>query len=291
MGLYASLATAKVSLNRVHQIVGVQPEVVEPADAAALEQVRGEVAFDDVSFSFDRDAPALDHVTFTARPGETVTIVGASGTGKSTIADLLVRLQDPDSGAIRLDGHDLRRVSLANLRRHVVLVDQEPFVFHASVGDNIRYARPQATDAEVTAAARAAGIDAFIERLPHGYDTTVGERGAALSAGERQRLAVARAFLADPAVLVLDEATASLDPPSEQQVVRGYEALMRGRTTIVISHRFELARRADRVLVLDAARIVEDGPPARLLARDGPFARLFAAAELPESAVPLPDGT
>ena len=290
MGLYASLATAKVSLNRVHQIADVKPEVVEPTDAAPLEHVRGEVVFDDVSFSFDRDLPTLDHVTFRVRPGETVAIVGASGTGKSTIADLLLRLQDPDSGDIRLDGHDLRRVSLANLRRNVVLVDQEPFVFHASIGENIRYARPPATDDEVTVAARAAGIDAFITGLPRGYDTTVGERGAALSAGERQRLAVARAFLADPAVLILDEPTASLDPPSEQQVVRGYEALMRGHTTILISHRFELARRADRVLVLDAARIVEDDAPAQLLARGGAFARLFAAAETHESPVSLPDG-
>ena len=278
MGLYTSLATAKVSLDRVHQIADAEPDVVDPAAPWVPECVRGEVAFDDVSFSFGRAAPTLQHVTFTARPGETVAIVGESGTGKSTLADLLLRLEDPDDGVVRLDGHDLRELSLASVRRFVVMVEQEPFVFHAPVGENIRYSRPSATDAEVIAAARAAGIHEFIAGLPDGYDTTVGERGAALSAGERQRLAVARAFLADPAVLVLDEATASLDPVSERQVIRGYEALMRGRTTILISHRFELARRADRVLVLDAARIVEDGPPASLLARDGAFARLFSPA-------------
>jgi ATP-binding cassette subfamily B protein len=170
---------------------------------------------------------------------------------------------------------DLRGLRLEDLRRHVVSVDQEPLVFNASIAENLRYARPEATDGRLIEAATAAGLGAFIERLPDGYQTQVGERGLALSTGERQRLAVARAFLADPAVLVLDEPTASLDPVAERQVVRGYEALMRGRTTILISHRLDLALQADRAIVLDGASIVEQGPPGELQAAGGPFARLF----------------
>jgi ATP-binding cassette, subfamily B, bacterial len=182
---------------------------------------------------------------------------------------------DPDEGTIRLDGRDLRTLALEDVRRHVALVDQEPFVFHTSVAENLRYARPEATDDELREACRAAGIDAFISSLPLGYDTVVGERGAALSSGERQRLAIARAFLANPAVLILDEPTAALDPASEQQVIAGYEALMRGRTTIVITHRFELACQADRAIVLRDARIVEEGAPADLLHGSGAFAQHF----------------
>ena len=275
MGLYASLATARVSLDRVHQIADTRPEVREPPKPIVLDEVRGLVQFDAVSFTFNRGGPALTDVSFKVEPGQTIALVGESGTGKSTIADLLLRLLDPDTGTVRLDGHDMRTLSLETLRRFVVMVEQEPFVFHAPIGENIRYARPGAADAAVEAAARAAGIHAFISQLPEGYQTVVGERGAALSAGERQRLAIARAFLSDPVVLVLDEPTAALDPVAERTVVDGYEALMRGRTTILISHRFELARRADRVLVLKDARIVEDGPAERLLASGGPFADLF----------------
>ena len=172
---------------------------------------------------------------------------------------------------------------LSDLRARVALVDQEPAVFHASVADNIRYARPSATTLEVEAAAKAAGLDAFVATLPAGYDTTLGERGAAFSAGERQRVAVARALLADPAVLVLDEATAALDPRSEQLVVDGYETVMAGRTTILITHRAALARRASRVVVIDGARVVEEGTPAELLTRGGLFADLFAERSTSEA--------
>jgi ABC-type multidrug transport system fused ATPase/permease subunit len=199
----------------------------------------------------------LEHLSFVARAGEVVAIVGPSGSGKSTIADLLLRLLDPDSGEIRLDGGRLRAVKLEDLRRHVALVDQEPCILHASIAENIRYARPDATDGELKAAARQAALEIFIESLPQGYDTIVGERGMALSAGERQRIALARAFLTDPAVLVLDEPTAALDTVTERQVVDGYEAVMRGRTTIVITHRLDVARRADRTVVLGGERVAE----------------------------------
>ena len=279
MGLYASVATARVSLRRVHEILDTPPEVTEVDAPAPLPSVRGDVVLDDVTFTFDRGAPVLDRASLTIPAGECVAIVGASGGGKSTIADLLVRQLDPTAGRILLDGRDLRELRLADVRRHVVVVEQDPFIFNTSVAENIRYARPDADAADVDAAARAAGLGELIDRLPQGIDTPVGERGRALSAGERQRLAVARAFLADPAVLVLDEATGSVDPAMEAQVVSGYEAVMRGRTTIVISHRLEPARRADRVVVLDRGRIVEDGSADSLMARGGAFAELFGVLQ------------
>jgi ATP-binding cassette, subfamily B, bacterial len=251
MGMYANLATVRVSLRRVSQILDEPVEIQESAAAGPLQIVRGDVEFDDVTLSFDRGGPmvnVLEHLSFNVRAGEVLAIVGPSGSGKSTIADLLLRLLDPDSGAVRIDGHDLRTVRLDDLRQRVALVDQEPTMLHATIAENIRYARPGASDAEVREAARRAAIDRFVDGLPQKYDTVVGERGMALSAGERQRIATARAFLTDPAILILDEPTAALDPATEGQVADGYETVMRGRTVIVITHRAELARRADRIV-------------------------------------------
>lgn len=294
MGLYTNLAAARVSLRRVLEILDAPIEVQEPASPIALfgpgpgtgtgsgagadmPAVRGEVVFDNVSLSFDRGAPVLDKLSFCVAAGETLAIVGPSGSGKSTIADLMVRLLDPDKGTIMLDGHNLKTVSLEHLRRAVGIVDQEPCILHASIAENIRYARPDATDDEVKAAARQAALEPFIERLPQGFDTIVGERGSALSAGERQRIATARAFLTKPAVLVLDEPTAALDPIAEREVIAGYKAVMRGQTTIVITHRLDVASRADRIIVLTGARAVEDGSPAELRAKAGRFTELFPA--------------
>jgi len=278
MGVYTNLATARVSLRRVSEILDAPIDVQECPAPLALATVRGDVRFEDVTLSFDRGAPAIEGVSFEARAGEVVAIVGPSGSGKSTIADLLVRLLDPDSGIVRLDGHDVRTVRLDDLRRHIAIVDQEPCILHASIAENIRYARPGASDDEVHAAARAAALEPFIARLPDGYETIVGERGSALSAGERQRIATARAFLTNPRVLILDEATAALDPIAERQIIGGYEQVMDGRTTIVITHRLEPALRADRVLVLDGSHIVDRGSPAELRARPGRFAELFESA-------------
>jgi ATP-binding cassette, subfamily B, bacterial len=275
MGLYASLATARVSLERVNQIFDTAPEVVEAEDAIALPKVRGDVSVENVTLTFDRNGPVLDGVSFEVGAGETLAVVGPSGSGKSTIADLLLRLLDPDAGVVRLDGHDLRTIRLADLRRHVVLVEQEPFVFHATIAENLRYACPHASQTDLEEAARGAGIHDFIRGLPLQYETQVGERGMALSAGERQRIAIARAFLADPAVLVLDEPTAALDPVSERHVVAGYETIMKGRTTVLISHRLELASQADRVIVLEGAKIAESGSPRELRSGQGSFAKLF----------------
>jgi ATP-binding cassette, subfamily B, bacterial len=275
MGLYANLATARVSLRRVSEILDVPIEIEPPRSPVRLPSLRGDISFENVSLSFDRGTPVLEQLSFTVRAGEVLAIVGASGSGKSTIADLLLRLLDPDRGVVRLDGHDLRTVDLTDLRRQVALVDQQPVILHASIAENIRYARPDATDREVVTAAREAALESFIGGLPQQFETMVGERGAALSVGERQRLATARAFLADPAVLMLDEPSAALDPVSERRVVEGYERVMRGRSTIVITHRLDLARKADRIIVLDGARIVEQGPFLELQARQGRFAELF----------------
>jgi ATP-binding cassette subfamily B protein len=250
MGLYAGLASARVSLRRVLELLDVPVEVREPESPRELTTAHGEVTFDRVRFTFDRGAPVLDNLSFTLQPGERVALVGPSGSGKSTIGDLLVRLLDPAEGRILLDGCDLRELRLTDVRRHVVRVDQEPPIFNASIAENIRYTRPEATDAEVAKAASAAGLNNLTSRLPEGLATHVGERGRALSAGERQRIAIARALLSDPTVLVLDEATAALDPAVEAEVLEGYEAVMRGRTTVLITHRPDLAARADRVISL-----------------------------------------
>jgi ATP-binding cassette subfamily B protein len=275
MGLYASLATARVSWRRVVELLDAPVDVREYPGAERVPTVRGDVSFEHVSLTTERGVRVLDDVSFAVRPGECVAVVGASGSGKSTVALLATRLLDPDSGVVRLDGRDLRAIALDDVRRHVVLVEQEPTLLHGTVAENIRYVSPHATDDQVRAAARAAGIATFIESLPQGYQTIVGERGLAMSAGERQRLAIARAFLANPTVLVLDEPTAALDPVSERHVTEGYESVMRHRTTILISHRRELAMRADRVVVIEGASIVETGTPRELAARDGVFARMF----------------
>ena len=252
MGLYAALATARVSWGRVVALLDSRPEVEDPAVPVRLGPVRGEISLEHVTVSFDRGAPALDDVSLHVRAGETVAVIGASGSGKSTLADVLLRLIEPDAGRVFLDGHDIRTLSLADIRRYVVLAEQVPFVFHATLAENIRYARPDASYDRVVEAARAAGLDDVVRRWPDAYDTVVGERGLALSAGERQRVAIARALLADPAVLILDEPTAPLDRDTERTLTEGLERLMRGRTTILITHRPELAARAHRVVALDA---------------------------------------
>ena len=275
MGLYGALATARVSWRRVSEILDTPAEVIEQPNATPITSVRGRLEFDAVSLSHGRGSAVLEGVSFVAEPGEVLAIAGASGSGKSTIADLLLRLIDPDAGVVRLDGTDVRTLRLADLRRHVQIVDQDPTLFHTSIDENVRYSCPDATDAEVRQALETAGIARFVDALPDGVRTIVGDRGLTLSAGERQRIALARAFLANPSVLVLDEPSAALDPVSERHVIEGFRGLMRGRTTVVISHRLEIVRSADRVVVLDGARVVERGRPAELETRRGAFATLF----------------
>jgi ABC-type multidrug transport system fused ATPase/permease subunit len=213
-------------------------------------------------------------VTLEARPGETVALVGPTGAGKSTLVSLLPRFFDPWDGRVELDGQDLRSLRLADLRAQVALVLQEPFLLPLTVAENVAYGRPGATHAEVVAAARAANADGFIRGLSGGYDTVIGERGATLSGGQRQRLAIARALVKDAPILILDEPTSALDAETEALLMEALARLMAGRTTFIIAHRLSTIRAADRVAVLEDGRIVEDGPPAELLARPGPFRRL-----------------
>ena len=284
MGLYASLATARVSWRRVLEMLDAPADVIESTQPVALGKPRGRVAFESVTLGTERGVQVLEDVSFVVEPGQSVAIVGASGSGKSTIASLATRLLDPEHGVVRLDGHDLRTIGLRDVRQHVVLVEQEPVLLHATLAENIRYVRPDATVEEVRSAAEAAGLTQFIETLPQRYETIVGERGLALSAGERQRVALARAFLANPTVLVLDEPTAALDPVAERIVTEGYRRVMRDRTTILITHRRDLAMQADSIVVLDGAKVAEIGSPSQLAQRSGVFARLF---DLDRMAIPV----
>ncbi len=278
MGLWTSLASVRASLVRVHALLDTPPDVVERPSPDRMESSRGAIGLDSVRVALGRGAEVLDGVTLEIPPGQIVAVVGASGSGKSTLAELLSRQLDPDDGRVLLDGADVRGIALADVRRHVGVVEQDPFLFHASLADNIGYARPEATGADVERAAEAAGLSQLIGELPEGLDAVVGERGKQLSSGERQRVALARSLVADPAVLVLDEATGALDPASEADVIDQLADIRRGRTTVDITQRLDLARRAERVVVIESGRIVEDGPPRRLESEGRAFRRLFTAS-------------
>lgn len=274
---FNTFQSAASALEKLAGVLGQQPAIVDAAAPVALTAVKGDIAFRGVSFGYTAERPVLPELNLTVPAGQTVALVGATGAGKTTIAKLIARFYDPVTGTVTLDGVDLRSIAQTELRRHVVMVTQENFMFAGSIADNIRFGRPGATDAEIRAAAEAVGAERFIDALPDGYDTDVANRGGRLSAGQRQLVAFARAFLADPKVLILDEATSSLDIPTERLVQRALATVLAGRTALVIAHRLSTVQSADRVLVLDGGRVVEDGAPDDLVARNGRYAALHRA--------------
>lgn len=287
--IFSQIKEGQGAMQRVFELLDTTPDVTDSPEARPLPDVHGHVRFDHVSFAYDPRHPVLIDLSFEVQPGETVALVGPTGSGKSTIANLLHRFYDPVEGRITIDNQDLRDVRVTSLYRQLAIVPQETILFGDTIRENIRYGRADATDEDLIAVSRAANAHDFISALPDGYDTPVGEKGVNLSGGQRQRLAIARAILKNPRLLILDEATSALDSESEMLVQRALQRLMTGRTTVVIAHRLTTIQEADRILVLNKGRIVEKGTHATLIRRDGLYRRLYTLRTVEsEIETPLP---
>jgi ATP-binding cassette subfamily B protein len=271
--VYGMLQSAAAAMVKISSILDAEPEIRDRAGARKLGRVEGEVELDHVSFAYG-DEDVLREIDLRIPVGGCVALVGVSGGGKSTMAKLVARFYDPDRGTVRVDGNDLREVELRSYRRQLGVVLQDPFLFSGTIADNIRFARPDATDEQVRETAAAIGVDRVAARLQGGLDHQVREGGAGLSAGERQLISIARALLADPRILILDEATSNIDRPTEILIERALDRLLRGRTSLIIAHRLATVRRADEIVVVERGRITQRGTEAELLAIDGPFRRL-----------------
>jgi subfamily B ATP-binding cassette protein MsbA len=275
VGIGTQLTEAFAGLERTREVLGERPEDLDPKRTRTIDKISGEIEFADVGFAYDPGKPVLFDVSFRARPGTVTALVGSSGSGKSTIISLIAAFHDPNEGKVTVDGVDLSTVRLDSYRTQLGVVLQDTFLFDGTIEENIAFAKPNATKEEILEACRIARVDEFAQKFEKGYDTIVGERGVKLSGGQRQRVSIARAILADPRILILDEATSSLDSESEAMIQEGLRYLMQGRTTFVIAHRLSTIRRADQILVVEGGRIVERGNHEELYALQGRYWDLY----------------
>jgi ATP-binding cassette subfamily B protein len=289
---YAQLQRAMAGGQRAFEVLDTKPEIVDKPGAVPLPPIRGEVIFDHVNFSYTPDVQVLHDINLKVSPGETIALVGQTGSGKTTVTALISRLYDVTSGSLRIDGYDVRDVQRNSLVRQMGVVLQDPFIFSGTVSENIRYSRPEATDAEVIDAAKAVGAHEFIVRMRNGYDTQLVERGQNLSLGQRQLLSFTRAIVANPQILILDEATARVDSSTEAVIQQALKKLLKGRTSFVIAHRLSTIRGSDRIIALENGRIVEIGSHSQLLSHDGVYSRLYKMTyQAQEKESPEPSNT